>query len=87
MSNIRREADDRLSRPALVANDQHSSTVIFVGKGPVLSGSTLNSPIVLSPFGAEQSTATAAQSKALYVASTFVPTNQGPRDALEVFLK
>jgi hypothetical protein len=34
LSNIRREADVRFSRPGLVPNDGQSSTQIFVGSGP-----------------------------------------------------
>lgn len=61
------------SRPGMVANDQHSSTVIFIGSGPTSANtgtsvtSSLNQP-----------------SKVLYVASTYVPVAIGPRDALDV---
>ncbi|CAD5219510.1 unnamed protein product [Bursaphelenchus okinawaensis] len=68
LSNIGREADVKSSRPGLVANDQRSSTVIFVGTGPnSASLSSANQP-----------------SKVLYVASTYVSNQIGIRDALDV---
>ncbi|KAI6236464.1 hypothetical protein M3Y95_00160400 [Aphelenchoides besseyi] len=82
LSNIQREVDVHSSRPGIVANDQKSSTVIFVGHGP--SSSNSNSPIVLTSFGADHSISSGPQSRVLYVASTYVPVSQGPRDALDV---
>lgn len=80
MSNIRRETDVHSSRPALVANDEHSSTVIFVGKGPT---TTVSSPSISMESSSSGQPVT-TQSRVLYVASTFVPSPLGPRDALDV---
>lgn len=77
LSNIRREADIRTSRPGVVANDQPSSTVIFVGTGPSLFS-------VSSSFVEVQSTVSDSAPKVLYVGSTYVPASNGPRDALDV---
>ncbi|KAI6217562.1 Sema domain-containing protein [Aphelenchoides fujianensis] len=82
LSNIQRETDVHTSRPGIVPNDQKSSTVIFVGRGP--SAANSNSPIVLSSFGADRAATTGTQPRVLYVGSTYVPVSQGPRDALDV---
>uniref|UniRef100_A0A914ID92 Sema domain-containing protein n=1 Tax=Globodera rostochiensis TaxID=31243 RepID=A0A914ID92_GLORO len=77
LSNIRRESDVRFSRPGLVANDAQSSTAVFVGTGPVAFGAAS-----ARPSGVD-SLSQPAQ-RVLYVASTYVPVSQGPRDALDV---
>ncbi|KAI1715743.1 plexin cytoplasmic rasGAP domain-containing protein [Ditylenchus destructor] len=82
LSNIRRESDIRSSRPGIVANDQTSSTVIFLGSGP---GST---PAFLTPAALTSSMSNPPQPtstpRVLYVGSTYVPVTLGPRDALDV---
>lgn len=87
LSNIRRETDVRFSRPGLVPNDAHSSTQAFVGSGP----SAGSFPFLSLPSAAgDQLSASSAsltqpaQPRVLYVASTYMPVSQGPRDALDV---
>ncbi|KAL3114962.1 hypothetical protein niasHT_011398 [Heterodera trifolii] len=78
LSNIRRESDVRFSRPGLVANDALSSTAVFIGTGPVASGGAAS----VRPAGVDSLSPPAP--RVLYVASTYVPAVQGPRDALDV---
>uniref|UniRef100_A0A915ETP6 Sema domain-containing protein n=1 Tax=Ditylenchus dipsaci TaxID=166011 RepID=A0A915ETP6_9BILA len=92
LSNIRRETDVKSSRPGIVANDQTSSTVVFVGSGPVTSGSSLaavaaalssgSSADLLSSAG----TSAGAGPRVLYVGSTYAPVSglRDARDALDV---
>lgn len=68
----------RFSRPGLVANDALSSTAVFIGTGPVASGGAAS----VRPAGVDSLSPPAP--RVLYVASTYVPAVQGPRDALDV---
>lgn len=86
LSNIRRESDVRFSRPGLVANDAHSSTVAFVSVGPAVAASgAAVAPRPSLPFIVSGGDSLSQQTqRVLYVASTYVPVSQGPRDALDV---
>lgn len=72
-----------------MANDAFSSTVIFVGAGPLsnsmgLSNSIVSPIIVAAALTSNSGPPLSISTSSLYVASTYQPVNAGPRDALDV---
>lgn len=77
LSNIRRESEVHVSRPGAVANDQHSSAIVFVGSGPATSTTSgsdesIGSPIMLSSasIGEPATVSLGEPARVLYVGST-----------------
>lgn len=77
----------KTSRGGLVANDPLSSTVAFVGTGPSARSSITSAALISSRDEnelAETTRESAPMPRVLYVAATYVPSAQGPRESMRI---